>query len=330
MQKPDIEVLIPMNPTRTYFTQLHYLLESCLLFGGECLKNARFIAYLGTADAPRDLSRECPWAQHYNLEWHWVDRSHFQEEDYFATAYLRFSHVFSSRMALLLDVDMICGGSLDGLILHSHSDDLFMGVTAPRSPFHFLKNQQGKYWWGRMFKVARLPEPPYVYPHLFWNPDADDPSQRFAPPGYVNFGMMLAPAYLMKRISLTYVREMRVVERLLDNKLKCQTAMPLAIKRVNVPWEEASWSYNFPCTGIRPWLGPFSETWLNGVRIWHYLSSQNDLFTKEVDFQSYAHVAAMLKRDMSRDVVLSSFQRKVAAVHSSLQDRYGQELFFRE
>jgi hypothetical protein len=304
----DLEIHLPISPTPTFFTMVHYFAASLRLNGGP-LAASRIVVTVGDDCEPEDLLARLPWSRRYPIEWRWLDRDLYRRHSYYATALERFRYPFRARIVMLADADELFVGGFGEIVESCRRDRVLAGLIAHISPFKDRGEMPTSAFWSRLFETAGLGEPPFVCEHTGWGTMSLDPADRYSPP-YFNLGMLVAPAEVMAEIGSIIYQEMAHVDAVLETGYRCQLALTLAVQRLGVRWLPLTMRYNYP--NDEQIASRYVED-LADVRLFHYL--RQGVLLKGRDFESPERVGAWLaRRDI--DGVNQEMARHLARVHA--------------
>jgi hypothetical protein len=310
MRESDLEIHLPISPTPTFFTMVHYFAASLRLNGGN-LARSRIVVTVGDDREPENLSARLPWARRYPIEWRWLARDLYRRHDYYATALERFRYPFRSSMVMLADADVFFTGELGRVVEGCRRHRALAGLVAHLSPFTGRKEMSTPAFWAQVFEAAGLGKPPLVCEHTGWGTMSHDPVDRYCPP-YFNLGMLVAPAGIMAAIGAIIYTEMEHVDAVLETPYRCQLALTLAVQRLGVRWRPLAMRYNYPNDDQ---IASQYVDDLADVRIFHYLRQR--ALNKGRDFESPERVGAWLaRRDL--DGVNREMARHLASVHDAV------------
>lgn len=291
---PSVEFHVPISPNENFFTMSHYLAASLRRRGG-WLARSPVVITVGADCSPYDLYDENPWSRRYPIRWVWVNRDLFREKTFFATALERFRADFASDVVIMLDADLLVVGDLSDLVRQVTETRALYGLIAHVSPFLLpagATSRPNSAWWEELFLRSALGQPEYSCQHTGWGLMFSDANYRACPP-YFNFGVLAAPAEVMRRLGKVLYDEMANVETVLDTIFKCQLGLTLAVTRLGIPWRELSPRYNFP---------NYSSFWSaypdegKDLRILHYLGREEG-FRKNTDMAGIEAARSFLLRE---------------------------------
>lgn len=306
----DLEIHLPISPTPTFFTMVHYFAASLRLNGGS-LARSRIVVTVGDDSEPEDLHTRLPWSRLYPIEWIWVDRELYRRHSYYSAALERFRHSFRARVVMLADADTFFAGSFETIVAQCREGQALAGLIAHQSPFKDAVLMPTRTTWARIFEAAGLGPPPFVCEHTGWEASRHDPEDRYCPP-YFNLGMLIAPAEVMARIGSTIYEEMAHVDTVLDTHYRCQIAVALAVQRLELGHLPLDMRYNCVNDEAIVALHPADRA---DVRLFHYL--RRAAVDKMRDFESPQHVGALLARhDLTG--LNGEMARHLARVHESV------------
>jgi hypothetical protein len=309
-RKLDMEIHLPISPTPTFFTMVHYFAASLRLNGG-ALAGSRIVVTVGADREPEDLPARLPWARLYPIEWRWLDRELYRRHDYYATALERFRYPFRSNMVMLADADVFFTGGFGQVVEGCRRDRALAGLIAHLSPVMERKEMPTPAFWARVFETAGLGELSLVCEHTGWGTMSHDPADRYCPP-YFNLGMLVAPADVMAEIGSIVLTEMEHVDAVLETPYRCQLALTLAVQRLGVQWRPLAMRYNYPNDDQ---IGSRYVDELADVHLFHYL--RQGALQKSRDFESPERVGAWLaRRDLAG--VNREMARHLAPVHAAV------------
>lgn len=300
MNRPYLEVHIPISPNENFFNMVHYLIESFRQYGGNLYKRTKFVVTVGGDEPYKDLNKELIWASDYWIEWKWLEKNTFKKYSYFATALERFRYSFESEMVLMLDADVMITGMLDDIIEQANKYQTFMGMPAEYQPF-----------WGKIQKIS---------PKEWWEKiliNAGFVSNLEKIPPYCNLGFLLAPSEIMKKIGSTIYHELEKINQIVDVPTKCQLAVALAIRRNQIHYKEINMKYNFLCAHPFPLrYNNITKEKLDDVVVWHYAGGRGEI-KKHIDLLNPNMVEKfLLKKDLNH--VSCHFQKKLEPVHKEI------------
>lgn len=284
--KGQYEIHIPISPTPSFLTRIHYLAASLRRFGG-ALAGAPIVVTVG-ADEPVDLVAACPWSRRLGVEWRWLDDSLWRRHGIYATALQRFCYDIEAPNVLLLDSDTLFVRPVDDLLRTLRRVRSIAGVVAHLSPF--INCDGGQQLWANIFHAAGLGDPIFSCEHPGWQTIELDTARRHCPP-YFNLGVLFAPRDIMVVLGRTIFAEMEIVERVHPTLFRCQLALTLAIVRSGVSWTPLSLRFNLP--NLIEYLPRYAAE-LADARIIHYL--RDEQFTRMEDFVSVEAVGKLLVR----------------------------------
>src|SRR3954470_14530022 len=112
---PSLEIHLPISPTPTFFTMVHYFAASLRLHGGS-LSESPIIVTVGEDREAEDLGGRLAWSRRYPIEWTWMDRATFQRQNYYGTAIHRFGRPFRARAVMMADADTFFAGSFEDIV----------------------------------------------------------------------------------------------------------------------------------------------------------------------------------------------------------------------
>jgi hypothetical protein len=202
------------------------------------------ILTVGDATIDPGLSDRHPWLGRLGVELRWVPEPFFREHSYYATGATRFEHEYRSDVVLFLDADILIAAPFDELIRDVYRRQHFAGVMAVASPLLFLERP---YTWHELYDHCAIGRDPVLcHEYLGWPYyHTDDPAHRYGPP-YFNYGVVCAPAWMMKRIGVLYFPYFLKLRELSPNILITQVALSLALVKLGLRFETLPARYNFP------------------------------------------------------------------------------------
>jgi hypothetical protein len=308
---PELEIHLPISPTPTFFTMVHYFAASLRLNGGS-LANSRIVVTVGDDREPEDLHALLPWSRLYPIEWSWADREIYRRHSYYGTALERFRRPFQARNVMIADADTFFAGSFEGVVAQCREENALGGLIAHQSPFKDAAATPSRETWTRIFEAAGLGSPPFICEHTGWIASRDRPDDRYCPP-YFNLGMLIAPADVMARVGAVIYTEMAHVDSILDTHYRCQIALALAVQRLGLRYRPLAMRYNCVNDEQIMALHPADRA---DVRLYHYL--RRGEIDKARDFESPQHVEALLARE-DLTGVNRELARHLAPVHEAVE-----------
>jgi hypothetical protein len=312
----ELEVHIPISPTRHFFTMLHYFAASLRLNGG-AVAGSRIVVTVGEDCEPYDLDAQAPWARRYHLEWRWLERGLFRRHSYYATANERFRYAYLAPAVMLADADTFVAGELGGLVNRCLREQAFAGVIAHVPPFEADDSLSPGVHWQRLYQALGLAVPAFVHEHTGFGVMRTNPESRYCPP-YFNLGMLVAPAPLMNQIGELLYADMEAVDQVYPTPFKCQIALTLSLAQLDAKAVALPMRYNFANDDRLAGRYPGE---LTHVRLFHYLRRHIGPFDKTRDFGDYPAVDAFLARtdlDGVNRVMQEALRRVQARVKADL------------
>ena len=240
---PTLEIHIPISPTPLFFNMVRCLTLSLRHFGGR-YKNAPVIATVGDAAIDREIVHRYPWLAPMSVELRWVPEELFRAYSYHATVNARFDHDYRSDVVLFLDADILVADPFDELVHEVHSEQKIAGMIAPASPLQFFSKPTT---WHDLYRHCGLEMEPDLrcehtgWPYYF----SGDLAFRYCPI-YFNYGVVCAPAKIMKQVGEVYFQYVLKLRELTNDFLVTQMALTLAIARLSLPAKTLPVRYNFP------------------------------------------------------------------------------------
>jgi hypothetical protein len=306
-RKLDVEIHVPISPTTKFFTMVHYLAASLRLNGGD-LAESRIVVSVGDDREPEDLRARLPWARRYPIEWRWLDREIFRRHGYFGTGIEGLRYPFSSSLVIISDADVFFTGDFSSVLRRCHREGALAGLVAHISPFMDCGDMPTPAFWERVYEAAGLGKPSLVFEHTGWGTISHDPADRYCPP-YFNFGMLVAPARVMREIGSVMYAEVEHVDKVLTTRFRAQIALTLAVQRLGVRWHPLSIRFNYP---NEQHIASRYSAELADVRLFHYCWPGS--FNKNRDCEGPERVGAWLaRRDL--DGVNQEMARHLERVH---------------
>jgi hypothetical protein len=306
---PTLEIHIPISPTPTFFNMVHCLTLSLRRFGGT-YANAPVILTVGDTTIDRDVARRNPWLGPLGVELRWVSEGEFRVHSYHATVNARFQHEYHSDVVLFLDADILIADSFEELIHEVHKGQVLAGMIAPASPLQFFAKPTN---WSDLYRHCDIElEPKLSHEHTGWPYYfSSDAAFRYCP-AYFNYGVVCAPAQLMKRISELYSGYVSKLQDLSSDFLVTQMALALVIARLDLPYKTLSLRYNFP---NHPMLEALHGSEIPKAKLLHL--KEDHQFHKTKVFDDLSHVRQTIRRDDLRGINRIA-QRVLAAIEPQL------------
>jgi hypothetical protein len=295
---PSIEIHIPVGPSPDFLLRVHYLAASIAMYSGFPEGSYKIVVTVGN-DERVDLDALCPWARLYPLEWRWVPEDEWKERGIFATAYTRFRYPFDCDAVVMLDADLLVTGSLMDIVATVAGTLRFHAIPAPYSPFFCdppcLEVRSPEAWWAAVFAAAGLASPPLAMEHLAWpwvktqsSPYLEQ--MRFSPP-YVNAGVIIGSAEMMRRVGACIYEDLDTVNSLFRHHLSGQIALSLAMVRQGLEWAPLPLRFNVPNVH---YFHEFYPGEVADIRVLHFLQATE--IDRVADFQTVAHVERVFDR----------------------------------
>ncbi len=237
--RPSLEVHIPISPTPTFFNMVHCLTLSLRRFGG-AYRDAPIVLTAGDETIDPGLADRYPWLDRLGVDLRWVPEAAFREHSYYATGAARFHHDYRSDVVLFLDADILVAAPFDELIRDVHRHQHFAGMIAQASPLQPPTTWQDLFDGCGVGLRAELTQEHVGFPYYRGGEEL-----RHCPP-YFNYGVVCAPAAIMRRIGGPYFEDLLRLLALTGNDLAAQAALTTAIVRLGIPWKPLPVRYNFP------------------------------------------------------------------------------------
>jgi hypothetical protein len=278
-------------------------------FGG-AYRNAPVILTAGDVTIDPDVGQRQPWLAPLGVELRWASEAEFRAHSYNATGNARFKHDYRSDVVLFLDADILIADSFDEMIQEVHSGQLIAGMIAPASPLQFLGKPTT---WRDLYRYCGIEmEPELTHEHPGWPYyHSSDQAFRYGPP-YFNYGVVCAPAKLMKRIGEVYFSYLTKLLELTDTVVVTQMALTLAIVRLDMPCRALPVRYNFP---NHPMLEALHGTEMSRAKFLH-LKEDHQIQKMEL-FANLADVRQAIRRQDLRGINQIA-QRVLAAIEPEL------------
>ncbi len=281
-----LELRVPISPTPHFFRRIHFLAASLRRLG-RGLADHEIIVFVGGDEDPRDLYQALPWSRNYPIIWRWADREAFRRDNYWETSREVFRHPTRARYVMCVDADVIFVRDFFDLLTSLDKIPAVAGVIAHSSPFYDGVPAEK---WARLAQAYGVSVPEFAHEHTGWGFMGSHPDFRLTPV-YFNFGMVMAPAEMMNKISADIADADQVVTENLDTFFRFQIALTLVLQKHQLPTQALPLRYNFPND---PRFDKEYPNELNDVRILHYLRCE--IVHREKDFDNLEKVAALVRR----------------------------------
>jgi hypothetical protein len=291
---PSVEVHIPISPTPTFFNMVQCLARSLRKFGGT-FRGAPIVLTVGDREIEPGLEARYPWLGPLGVEVRWVPEAFFREHSYSATGATRFEHDYRSDVVLFLDADILVAGPIDEMILDVHRRQHVAAMIAPASPLQFFDPPTT---WRFLFEHCGIGrEPELVHEHTGW-PYYRSPEEAYRLcPAYFNYGVVCAPASVMKRVGVPYFSHLLKLKQLTDCELIGQIALTMSIVGQHLPYRPLRVRYNFP---NHPMLEALHGAELPHAKLLHM--KEDHQFQKFDLFADLANIRAAIRRTDLRGI----------------------------
>ncbi len=240
---PSVEVHVPISPTPTFFNMVQCLARSLREFGGAC-RDAPIILSVGDDAIDPSAADRRPWLEELGVELRWVPEEFYRAHSYNGTGAWMFEHDYRADVVLILDADVLVAAPFDEMIRDVHRHRRFAGMMALASPLLSLEEPAT---WADLYAhcgIDREPELAHEYvgwPYFKSGAEAD----RLGPP-YFNFGVVCAPAPMMKRIGSRYFGHFLRLRERSKIAVLTQVALTMALVELDLPFRKLPPRYNFP------------------------------------------------------------------------------------
>lgn len=241
--RPSVEVHIPISPTPTFLNMVRCLALSLRANGGIC-RDAPIILTVGDREVDPGLAARHPWLGPLGVEARWVPADLYREHEIYATGATRFEHEYRSDVVLFLDADILVAAPFDEMIRAVHSQGHLAGMIAQASPIQFFDPPLS---WRDLYRQCGVDaEPELIHEHPGWPYyRSGDEAYRYGP-AYFNYGVIAAPARVMKQIGRNYLADLTRLRELTSNALVAQIALTISIVRDSIPYRTLPVRYNYP------------------------------------------------------------------------------------
>ena len=313
----SLEIHIPISPSPSFFTMIHYFAASLRLNGG-VLSDAHIVVSVGEDCEPYDIRAQLPHLQEYNISWRWTDRAFFRKHSYAATRFNRYLRPFESDYVLMADSDIIINGDFSNLLPLVSETDGYAGVIATWPPF--LGRGEGnvdRLRWRGLYDAAGLPAPDFAFHHpgydVFYGPEEGIAET----PIYYNYGFVLATRGAVEAVSKTFFDDFLIATEYMKTDLVEQAGLGMSIVRNGIHATALPVRYNF--WNHERYIARYKED-LSDLRVLHYLNSR--VFKKQSDIDSFQALSDWLDAHANdSDPVAHLMSRVLKPVHERvLQD----------
>jgi hypothetical protein len=309
MNSPTLEIHIPISPTPIFFNMVRCLTLSLRRFGG-AYRNAPVIVTAGDVAIDHNMASKYPWLGPLGIELHWTTEAQFRAHSYHATVNARFERDYRSDVVLFLDADILIADAFDEMIQEVHARQLIAAMIAPASPLQFFKKPTT---WRDLYRHCGLDlEPRLCHEHTGWPYYfSGDLAFRYCP-AYFNYGVVCAPAKLMKRIGELYFHYVTKLQEITDEFLVTQMALALVFASLDLPYKTLPVRYNFP---NHPMLEALHGSEIARAKFLHL--KENHQIQKFELFADPAQIKHMIRRADLRGINQIA-QRVLAAIEPQL------------
>jgi hypothetical protein len=258
---------------------------------GGIYRSASVVAVFGDSEIGTLPVRWRPWLE--RLTTYWVAPADFQKNGYLAQGDARWLHMPENcDFVVFMDADTMLLRPIGDLLETLIASPAVAGVIA-HLPFPVPPEETPQEKWRLLAQQFIGRDIPLEYTHVFANDDT--PLSRRHCPFYLNFGFVVAPSEIGRRIWPTYLNiRPRVAAYLQAPYFSGQVALTLAIYANDVPRRPISIRYNFPNDTVAELLYPDA---LKDMRVIHYLRTHN--FDRQRIFASREEFHRFLQLDLS-------------------------------
>ena len=154
-----------------------------------------------------------------------------------------FEHDYQSDVVLILDADVLVAAPFDEMVREVHRHQHFAGMMGLASPLLSFEEPTS---WAELYAhcgVDRLPDLSHEYvgwPYFKSGAEAD----RLGPP-YFNFGVVCAPAWMMKRVGSKYFGHFLRLRERSRIAVLTQVALTMSLVELDLPFRTLPVRYNF-------------------------------------------------------------------------------------
>jgi hypothetical protein len=281
-----LEIRVPISPTPDFFRRIHFMAASLRRLGGVAAET-EIVVFVGGDEEARDLHDAFPWSREYPIIWRWADREVFRRDSYWETSREVFRHRTRARHVMCVDADVIFVRDFSDFLSSLDRDPAVAAVIAHASPFHEGVPTEK---WRQLTDAYGVAPLNFNYEHTGWGFMGRHPDFRFTP-AYFNFGMVVAPAEMMNKISANIADADRIVTENVETFFRFQIALTLVIQKHQLATRALPLRYNFPND---PRFDLKYPEELRDVRVLHYLRCE--IIDREKDFKSLDQVAGLVQR----------------------------------
>ncbi len=241
-RRPSLEVHVPVSPTPTFFRMIQCLARSLRMFGGS-FRDAPIILSVGDDRIDPTWAAQHPWLGPLGVELRWVPEAFYRAHSYNGTGAWMFEHDYRSDVVLILDADVLVTAPFDELIFDVHRRQHFAGMMALASPLLALEEPTT---WADLFAYCGVDrEPDLTHEYVGWPYfRSGDPAHRLGPT-YFNFGVVCAPAAMMRRIGGRYFGHFLRLRERSKIAVLTQVALTMALVELDLPCRTLPPRYNF-------------------------------------------------------------------------------------
>ncbi len=309
---PSLEVHVPISPTASFITMLHYFAASLAQVAGR-FTSVNIVVTVGGDCEAFNLGAENPQLGRYPIEWRWIPRETYQQHNYFATGAARWAVPFQADYVLMADADVLFVRDFSDLVGALSFPSGIGGVMATFPPFmaRGRGNIDGEEW-PQLFKRAGVPQLPFDTPHPGFKIYYGTEEGIELGPKYYNFGFVMGTRCAMNKIRSSFQSDYEIAHEYMASDLAAQVGLTLSMARHQLRANAFPVRYNFWAS--RKYVGAYPADFRD-LRVLHYLV--DDAIRKHVDTADYRSVERWIRANSASTDPL---MRTLVAAFSRIRD----------
>jgi hypothetical protein len=265
---------------------------------------------VGADPADPSLTDNLCWARNLGVEFRWVPEGLFRRHSYLAQALHRLCYEHQADVVLLVDADTLVAAPFNDAVELAVRTQSLGGCIAHAPPFPV----RSKIDWDTLFRHFGLPRPRlrHLYagwPLMFKRRGVEQLCPQLCP-AYFNFGVLLFPRAIARRVGDHIFSALEKVNALQDSYFNGQLALAMTIAELDIPYHCLPFRYNAANWSALQKLYPCE---VDQARILHLISGKGDVFKDWESIQAYMGRADLVGINRRAQDILKAIYSTVLA-----------------